>query len=104
VRRRGRGNFPAILALGGVLPGGEDIAHRFRNRAALFSLRAESGFAPVPQLRFYSEVADLYKTMALAANELSRLKRLLKAVEQNQRSTDQRKYGLSAGSSSAVTD
>ena len=64
-----------------MLHRGDDLAHRFRNRAALFSLRAETGFAPVPELRFYAEVSGLYQAMALAAEELNRLNALLSRIE-----------------------
>ena len=64
------------------MPSGvQDLAQRFRNRAALFSLRAEGGFAPVDESRFYSEIADIYKMMSDVADEVGKLTRLLKAIE-----------------------
>ena len=59
----------------------QELAHHFRNRAALFGLRAERGFALGPS-RIYSEFSELYKTMAHAADEVGILARLTGSVEQ----------------------
>ena len=58
-------------------PVAQELAHHFRNRAALFGLRAEGGFASGPESRVYLEIADLYKAMSRAADEVSLLARLL---------------------------